>query len=134
MQKGGLSILRDALRNTDKKTWLRALKIGLKFGGIFLVAELIFFAAGFGIWMIAHGLWIIGSRLVIYWKPARRITSKYFFKSQEEQYLQMPPMPWYRWIYLFLYLAAATALIIFGVEVLVTKGFLGQNFFYLIAR
>jgi len=117
------------LREAFKQSWNKV----FRYGCWFLLFELLTLTAGFGVWMICHGLWLAGSRLVIYWKPAR-IWIVNLIKLQDEQYLQMPPLTWYRWIYLVIYFSIAIAFIVFGTTTLVQHGFLGQNIIYWLIR
>lgn len=117
------------LRNAPKQAWTMA----FRFGGLFIFFEFLTLVAGVGFWMICHGIWLAGSRLVIYWKPAR-IWIVNLIKLQDEQYLQMPPLTWYRWIYLVIYFSIAIAFIVFGTTTLVQHGFLGQNIIYWLIR
>jgi hypothetical protein len=89
-------------------------------------------AAGIGVWMIFHGLWWAGLRLFLYWKPARSWFIK-LFNIQDERYLQMPEMTWYRRINLLMNIAIACAFIFFGVKIL-ANGFLEQNIIYWFVR
>jgi hypothetical protein len=114
------------LKNAPKWAWAKA----LGFGCIFLLIQLLFLSAGFAIWMIAYGIYLILSRLVIYWKPARKLVMGLLnFKSEE--YLVMPVMTWQRYLFLAPYFIAAIGLIYFGFTTLLYRGFLDQNIIYL---
>ncbi|MCJ7434557.1 MAG: hypothetical protein MUO77_13815, partial [Anaerolineales bacterium] len=115
--------------NTPKQAWLKV----LRFGCLFVLFEFATLAAGIGIWLICHGLWLASSRLIIYWRPAR-LWFLDLLKLQDERFLQMLPMPWYRWIYLIVYLSISLAFIVFGTMALVQNGFLEQNIIYWLLR
>ena len=128
MVKNSLISLWKAMFPRDKKYWLKA----LKYAGILFGIEMVSLTAGIGIWLIVHGIWIATSRLFIYYGPARRFILANVFHSQDEQYLQTPPMLWHRWIILFIYLVLVSFFLFAGINILVQNGFLEQNIIYMI--
>jgi hypothetical protein len=110
-----------------KQSWNKV----FRYGCYFVLIEFVLLGIGFGVWMIFHGLWVAASRLAIYWKPAR-VWFYNLLKTQNEQWLQTPPMNWYRWISLIAYLFMAFAFIYFGARMIVENGFLKQNPIYLL--
>jgi hypothetical protein len=77
------------------------------------------------IWGVDDFSWPVGSRISF---GDLLETSK----TQNEQWLQTPPMNWYRWISLIAYLFMAFAFIYFGARMIVENGFLKQNPIYLL--
>jgi putative Mn2+ efflux pump MntP len=114
-----------SLPNSSKQTVQKA----IVFGCLFLLFEILTLAAGIGIWMIFHGLWMAGSRMVVYWRPAREWIAS-FFKLEDERYRQMLPMTWYRWIYAVMYFLAGLFFVFLGAKMLIQNGFLEQNIIY----
>jgi hypothetical protein len=120
---------------TNRVDWPNQISknLGCKYIFLFIAFEILTLAAGFGIWMIFHGLWMASLRLIAYWKPARHLFAS-LLKLQDDRYLQMLPMTWYRWTYLVVYFSIALTFIIFGASTLVQNGFLKQNIIYLLAQ
>ena len=105
----------------------------LRIGCLLLLFEVATLAAGIGVWMICHGFWLFGSRLVIYWKPARSWFAN-IIKIPDKRSIQTPPVTWYRWIYLILYFSLGLVFVFFGTKMFVQNGFLEQNIIYWFIR
>jgi hypothetical protein len=120
---------------TDKVRWTNQISsnFGCKYFSIFLAFELLSLIAGIAVWMVAHGIYLITSRLAIYWKPARLWLLNILHK-QDEKNLVMPTMTWWRYISLAIYLAGAVGFIYFGISYILHKGFLDQNIIYWIIK
>ena len=114
------------IRNAPKQAWLKAFRVGC----LFFLFELLTLTAGIGVWMVFHGLWVVGLRLTNYWRPARSWLAA-ILKWREEAFLRTPPMTWFRWISLAINLSLALFLIYFGIRILAQNGFLGQNLIYI---
>ena len=123
MDKDALKMFGESL----KQLWNNV----FRYGCFLLLFELFTLAVGFGVFMIAHGLWLLGLRLVIYWKPARIWLMK-LLHVQDERYLQTPPFAWHRLIILMVYFSFAGILIFYGFKILIDDGFLKQNMIYLV--
>ncbi|MEW6241780.1 MAG: hypothetical protein AB1564_13320 [Chloroflexota bacterium] len=99
----------------------------------FLAFEVSTLLIGFAIWMIAHGIYLVASRLVLYWSPARVVLMK-TLKIQNDKYLLTPPMTWWRLIVVLVHVVLGLAMVYFGARTLLANGFLNQNLIYLATR
>ena len=100
-------------REAFKQSWNKV----FRYGCYLVIFEFLTLAAGIAIWMICHGLWMIGLRLVIYWKPARAWLMR-LMHVQDENYLQTPPFAWHRLIILTIYFSFAGFLIYLGTKII----------------
>jgi hypothetical protein len=101
----------------------------LRYGCAFFLFEILALALGYGVFLICHGLWLVGSRLVIYWKPGRKFLID-VLKIQDEKYLVTLPMTISRFTFVGVYLAVGIVMIFWGCKVLFDGGFLNQNVIY----
>jgi uncharacterized transporter YbjL len=115
------------IRNAPKQAWLKA----FRFTGLLFLFELLTLTAGIGVWMVFHGLRVGGSRLTIYWRPARSWLAA-ILKHREEAFLRTPAMTWSRWISLAINLSFSLFIIYIGIRILVQNGFLSQNLIYIL--
>ena len=115
-------------REAFKQSWNKV----FRYGCYLVLLEFLLLATGFGIWMIFHGLWLLGSRLVLYWRPARKWFNAKIIKTQDERLLQMPIMDPYRLISVTIYFVGAILMIYLGAKILVQDGFLKQNLIYMV--
>jgi hypothetical protein len=123
MNKEALKMFGESL----KQVWNNV----FRYGCWFLLFEIIALAAGFGVFMIAHGVWLLGSRLVLYWKPAR-VWLMNSLHIQDERYFQTPPFAWHRLLIQIVYFSLAGFMIFAGFKILIDDGFLHQNLIYLV--
>jgi hypothetical protein len=101
--------------------------------GSFLVFEILTLLIGLAIWMIAHGIYLITSRLVLYWKPARTLAMR-TMKIQNAEYFVVPAMTWWRYISVGMYITIGSVMVYFGFKTLLASGFLNQNLIYLLIQ
>jgi hypothetical protein len=98
-----------------------------------LGAELLLFAIGISFALIADGLvtaflvLAICIQLVRYWLVS-------VFSISDLRWKQMPPMNLRRWIFFTWRMAFSLLIIIIGILLLRSQGFLGQNIFYLLFK
>jgi hypothetical protein len=116
---------------TDRTSWTNQIlsNFGYKYFFIFLAFEVLSLTAGIAVWMVAHGIYLITSRLAIYWKPAR-LWILNILRNQDERNLVMPAMTWWKYITLAIYLVGAVGFIYFGILYILHQGFLNQNIIY----
>jgi len=116
------------LREAFKQSWNKA----FRYGCYLVLIEFVLFGIGIGIWLILHGLWLMASRLVLYLSPVRKWFITKIIKTEDERYLQTPPLNLIRVIYAISYLGAGAIMIFVGVKIIAQNGFLGQNLIYML--
>ena len=102
--------------------------------GLVFLAEVALLAAGFAFLLIVHGLVFALFLSARYWEPASNLMAWVLHRPEEARTFMSPPASWWGILVLTISMTARLGMIGFGLWILFTTGFCGQNFICLLAK
>src|SRR4030042_1629650 len=101
----------------------------LRVMGFVLIADIISLLLGVAFFLIAHGVIMGTIRLAAYWQPANRVVQRIAFGHTTSG--SMIHLTTLGATHIFTSIALIALLVGFGIWLLISLGFLGQNFFWI---
>lgn len=102
--------------------------------GLSVLLVLCSLVLGIAFFLIIYGLWLGFQWIGPYWAPTYRIIKRIDAPINTQTDLEHLPITWWIIIPLIIKATLVGAMVYLGVYVLITKGFLNQNFIWLLLR